>query len=50
MTEVKSVTDMIEEVKEQMCNDYCRYTHQSWEALEEDRILEICENCPLNRL
>lgn len=49
---MKSVSEIIEEVKEQICNDYCRYP-RDWN--EEERGIELCEseicqNCPLNRL
>ena len=49
---MKSIAEVIEEVKESICNDYCRYPHE-WN--EEERGIELCEseicqNCPLNRL
>ena len=45
-----SIQEIIEEVKEDICNNYCKYPEQ-WK--EEDGELcesEICANCPLNRL
>lgn len=45
-----SVTEIIEEVKEQICDDYCRYPRErEWD--EEDLCEnEVCAACPLNRL
>ena len=40
----------IEEVIEQMCDDYCRYPKE-WENKETDLTeSDICDHCPLNRL
>ena len=36
----------MEEIKEQMCDKYCRMP--DWYA--GDQLEEVCENCPLNRL
>ena len=51
--ELMSVTEIIEEVKEQMCNDYCRYPRE-WDEEEHDGLelydSDVCANCPLNRL
>ena len=47
-----SVTEIIEEVKEQMCNDFCRYPRE-WDEEKEGCELcesEVCTTCPLNRL
>ena len=46
--ENKTVTEIIEEVKEQMCDDYCRYPRE--QSMAEMAINDICENCPMNRL
>lgn len=51
----KSVTGMIEEVKEDMCNHYCKYSAAPIpEGRTEDWLLEDedspCNKCPLNRL
>ena len=46
-----TVTEIIEQVREDMCNDFCRYTQKSREALDTEKgIYEKCEDCPLNRL
>lgn len=50
MQEEKTVTKIIQEVIDDMCNHYCKISGQ-WN--EEDGELsesEICQNCPLNRL
>lgn len=50
MQEEKTVTKIIQEVIDDMCNHYCKIPAQ-WN--EEDGELsesEICQNCPLNRL
>lgn len=50
---VERVTDIIEEVKEKICNDYCKYAVNidNMRPEEYDKLLaEICDKCPLNRL
>ena len=47
-----TVTEIIEDVKEHVCRDICKYT-DTWD--EEKEGCEICEsdycrNCPLNNL
>ena len=48
-----TVTETIEEVKTDICNDYCRYPRE-YDPDEHDGIelwnTDICGNCPLNRL
>lgn len=46
----KSVTQIIEEVCNDMCNNYCRYTSESREHMDDNEVYEICDKCPLNRL
>lgn len=50
MLEEKSITEIIEEVRYQMCDRYCKfpeqYTPEEWEEVFED----ICKDCPLDRL
>lgn len=49
----KTVTEIFEEVKDAICNDYCRYPME-YDADENDGLelcdSDICRNCPLNRL
>lgn len=49
------VTDILEHVKEDMCDGYCKYHSQETpEGKSEDWLLEDadspCVTCPLNRL
>lgn len=48
---VKTLEETLEEVKEAMCNHYCKYPDM--ENDNEDWLFEKgspCETCPLNRL
>ena len=49
---METVTQILEEVKDTMCNSYCKYPYE-WDEEKEGCELcesEICENCPLSRL
>lgn len=46
------ISRTFEEVKNAICNDYCRYPRE-WNEEEQGMDLidsDICANCPLNRL
>ena len=44
----KTVNEIIEEVKCEICDKYCRYP---FEIEDEEELLKFyCENCPLGRL
>ena len=45
----KSITEIIEETKEVMCDQYCKYA-DTWKNNESDEWPEECNNCPLNNL
>ena len=48
----KTVTDIIREVKDEICDKYCKYP-DTWDEFREGCELaesEICANCPLDRL
>lgn len=45
----KLIDEIIEKVKSELCDKYCKYPEQ-WEGTEEDMIEEICSMCPLNEL
>ena len=47
-----SVTQIFEEIKESMCEDYCRYPREYDEEATGVELCdsEYCQNCPLNRL
>lgn len=49
---LSNVIDTIEEVKTEMCNDFCRYPREWDEEKEGMELVESthCQNCPLNRL
>jgi hypothetical protein len=42
----KSVSEIIEDIKTEICNDYCKYG----QGLRNDDLPEECDGCPLNRL
>lgn len=51
-TNDKTVTQIIEEIKDNMCTNYCKYP-MLWDEEKEGMELcdsEHCQNCPLNRL
>lgn len=37
----------LETIKEQICDEYCRFCR---EIKDESTLIEICEECPLNRM
>lgn len=47
MENQKSVTDLIEEVRAEICDKYCKYRDRE---LGDNEIEKLCENCPLNKL
>lgn len=42
-----TVTEIIDQVKDEICNDYCRYTKECTEQLEKEG---DTRTCPLDRL
>lgn len=52
MSEQMSITEIIEDVKADICNNYCKYPHIFDEESEGCELCEsdICQNCPLGRL
>ena len=44
----KTVTDILEEVKQEMCDEYCIYVKMLPNFNQECK--DICDRCPLNRL
>ena len=44
----KTVTGILEEVKQEMCDDYCVYTKMIPNFNQECK--DICDRCPLNKL
>lgn len=46
--EPKTITEIMEEVSSEICNNYCKYQN---EMMYSDEMLETkCSECPLNRL
>lgn len=52
MDNTKTITAQIEEIKDDICNDYCKYPDIYDEEKEGCDLSESdhCQNCPLNRL
>lgn len=48
----KTVSEIIEEVKTEICDNYCRYTtiYNINDGEYDATMEEICVNCPLSRL
>ena len=46
----KSIIEIIEEVKEDICSNYCKYPSMYSPEDWEENMDEICSNCPLDRL
>ena len=46
---IECIADIIEEVKQEMCDYYCKYPARFSEE-EEDTLFEICDKCPMERL
>lgn len=48
--EFRDVIDLfdgvVEDIKEQMCDDYCRWPHE----LTQKELDAVCEECPLERI
>lgn len=36
-----------DEIREEICNNYCRYTY---DCVSDTELEDICDNCPLNFL
>lgn len=50
---MKSITEILDEVREDMCNNYCKYPNEKGHEDNPDWLFEEgtpCKNCPLNRL
>lgn len=51
-----SISEIIEDVKEHICDEYCRYTQEyrktytNPDEAEEKMTADRCSYCPLNRL
>ena len=49
---MSSITEILEEVKTEICNKYCKFPEEWDEEKEGCELCEsdVCANCPLNRL
>ena len=47
MNKEKSITQILDDVKSEICDKYCKYP---FEVEDEADLDKICENCPLERL
>ena len=47
MNNEKSISQILDDVKSEMCNKYCKYPYEIEDEADLDK---ICENCPLERL
>jgi RNase P subunit RPR2 len=47
---VKTITELLEEIKGQVCDKYCRFPEAYPENEQERMYEEKCNNCPLNLL
>lgn len=47
----KTISQLLEEVANEICNNYCKYMRENCSDEEFDKILDKhCSNCPLNKL
>lgn len=53
MDEIKKITEILSDMADDICNNYCKYPNE-WDEEEHDGLelfdSEICQNCPLTRL
>lgn len=49
-SEYKFLQETIEEVKEEICDYYCKYTSDLYKSLLQEQVDLRCKTCPLNRL
>lgn len=47
---MQSVMQIIEEIKEDICSNYCKMPEQFTPEEWEEKFMEVCSNCPLDRL
>ena len=46
----KTITDILEDVSKDICDNYCKYPDIYQKEEEEYKLYEHCDKCPLNRL
>ena len=47
MGAINELENVVEEVRKEMCDDYCKYPH---ECKDEEELNERCNNCPMCRI
>ena len=47
MSKEKTISQILEEVANSICDDYCKFPN---ECKSEEELYEICEDCPPGRL
>ena len=46
-----SIIEQLESVREEICDDYCKYTaHKNYGTISAEALNERCQGCPLTRL
>ncbi len=46
----KTISEQFEEIKLEMCNNYCKYHENIGKDENPGKSIDICDNCPLSRL
>lgn len=46
----KTISEQFEEIKVDMCNNYCKYHENMGKEEDIGKNGDICDNCPLGRL
>lgn len=41
-----SIVEQLREITEKICDKYCKYGDEA----EDEKLTEICESCPLNKI
>ena len=47
MSKMSQLSQELDDIKEQMCDEYCKYPY---EIADDEMLMIICNKCPLNRL
>ncbi len=46
----KTISEQFEEIKVDICNNYCKYHENIGKEEDAGKSSDICDNCPLGRL
>lgn len=47
MSKMSNLASVLDEVKQNICDKYCRFPY---EVEDQEQMDELCERCPLNKL